>query len=565
MLKLVEQNNGWEAKYQAAIRELEVREIQWQEIEALLRKTVGRLTTASLGLDARLDSQLQIIQKLNREKRDEKLGQALEKLANIIASMDKPRVSEKQRRSDPVLLMLELLQGIHFDAAQRLQLRTICSDLLKAVAKGQDRQRISGFIKQLSLLINENFGQIKSSQNTSEIVFQLIELLDFDEIRQAQFKHSFSDIRKFQEQELEQLAGLINAQFAGDSDTSSIDSVMTTLLERLAIVQGSSGDTQAIQERVHESESGDEWTDTLNDIVGSVSDTLKKLNQEKRELEYFIVNVTDQLGVITEVILDGHVAHQSDHEDTQSLHSFVQDGMVLIQKNFQGASDLDELKSGISNNIDSIREGVDEFVSRINLRHEATEERNILLSQQLSQMEMETQELQVKLSENREKLLLDALTGVGSRMAYDEILPQQLAHWEGFATSFAYAIIDVDHFKGINDQFGHNAGDKALKIISQVMLDNVRQSDFVFRIGGEEFVLIYPNTDASQAYKLIEKLRQTIATCKIHFKKQPLSLTVSAGITETRSGDNVESIYERADKALYQAKNSGRNCQVVAD
>ena len=565
MLKLVEQNNGWEAKYQAALRELESRESQWQEIEALLRKAIGRLTTAPRGLDADLDKQLQVIQKLSREKRDEKLGQALEKLAQIIASLDKPRSSEKQRRSDPVLLMLELLQGIHFDAAQRLRLKSICSDLLKAVARGQERQRISGFVRQLSLLINENFDHIKRSHNTSEIIFQLIELLDFDDVRQAQFKHSFSDTREFHQQELEQLAALINAQLAGDSDTSSIDSVMTTLLERLAIVQGSCGDAQEIQERVHDTESSEEWTETLNDIVGSISKTLKKLNQEKRQLEHFIVNVTDQLGTITQVISEGHKDHKSDHQDTQSLHNFVQDGMVLIQKNFQATTDMDQLKSGISNNIDSIREGVDEFVSRINQRHEATEERNILLSQQLSQMEQETQELQVMLIENREKMLLDALTGVGSRHAYDEQIPQELARWEGFATPFAYTIIDVDHFKGINDQFGHNAGDKALKIISQVMLDNVRQSDFIFRIGGEEFVLIYPDSDASQANLLVEKLRQSIADIKMHFKKKPLRLTVSAGITESRTGDTVESIYERADKALYQAKNSGRDCQVVAD
>ncbi len=565
MLKLVEQNNGWEAKYQAALRELESRESQWQEIEALLRKAIGRLTTAPRGLDADLDKQLQVIQKLSREKRDEKLGQALEKLAQIIGSLDKPRSSEKQRRSDPVLLMLELLQGIHFDAAQRLRLKSICSDLLKAVARGQERQRISGFVRQLSLLINENFDHIKRSHNTSEIIFQLIELLDFDDVRQAQFKHSFSDTRDFQQQELEQLAALINAQFAGDADTSSIDSVMTTLLERLAIVQGSSGDAQEIQERVHDTESSEEWTETLNDIVGSISQTLKKLNQEKRQLEHFIVNVTDQLGTITQVISEGHKDHKSDHQDTQSLHNFVQDGMVLIQKNFKATTDMDQLKSGISNNIDSIREGVDEFVNRINQRHEATEERNILLSQQLSQMELETQELQIMLIENREKMLLDALTGVGSRLAYDEQIPQELARWEGFATPFAYAIIDVDHFKGINDQFGHNAGDKALKIISQVMLDNVRQSDFIFRIGGEEFVLIYPDSDASQANLLVEKLRQSIADIKMHFKKKPLRLTVSAGITESRTGDTVESIYERADKALYQAKNSGRDCQVVAD
>lgn len=565
MLNLVHQNNGWQAKYQAAMQDLEKRESSWQEIEALLRKTIAHLTIAQQGVDARLDKQLKIIQQLSREKRDNKLAQALLILSEVVASLEAPEKFDKQRRSDPILLMLELLQGIHFDATQRHQLKSICSDLLKSVAKGHERNRISGYIRKLSSLINENFDNIKSAHNAAEIVFQLIELLNFDEIRQAQFKHRFSARQKFQQQEIEDLARMINAQFSGDSDDTSFDGVMTTLLERLAIVQGATGNAQEIQARIHETTEAEGWAETLNDIVNSVSDTLKKLNEEKRELENFIVNVTDQLGEITQVISADHIDHQSDHEDTQSLHLFLQDGMNLIQKNFHAASDLTELKSEITGNIDTIRGGVDDFVSRINQRHEATEQRNIMLSEQLCKMEQETQELHVKLFENREKLLYDALTGVHSRLAYDEQIRQEMARWHRYSIPFSYVIIDADHFKNINDEFGHSAGDKALKIISQIMLKGIRQSDSVFRIGGEEFVLILTNTDANQADRLIAKLRKSISDSSIHFKKHRVHLTVSAGITETRSEDNVESIYERADKALYRAKKAGRNRQFIAD
>jgi diguanylate cyclase len=337
-----------------------------------------------------------------------------------------------------------------------------------------------------------------------------------------------------------------------------IDQVMTTLLERLAIVQGSNGDAQEIQTRVHEGIDDEQWPDTLNDIVTSIADSLKKLDQEKRDLEDFIVNVTAQLGEITEVISDDHRDHQSDHAQ------FVQQGMSLIQKNFQSGSDLQELKAEISKNIDEIRGGVDDFVDRFNERHEATEERNIKLTQQLSQMEQETQELQVMLRENRTKLMYDALTGVYSRMAYDERIVQELSRWSRYQTPFSYAILDIDHFKRINDSYGHNAGDKALRIVAQIMQSYLRQSDYVFRIGGEEFVLLLTSTDAEAAASLVEKMRNGIAESSFHFKGEPVSLTLSAGITETRDGDNVESIYERADEALYRAKHSGRNCQFIA-
>ncbi len=350
----------------------------------------------------------------------------------------------------------------------------------------------------------------------------------------------------------------------GQDNPASIDDVMTTLLERLAIVQGCGGRAHEIQTRVHEGVDSEDWADTLNDVVNSVSESLKKLEQEKRELEDFIVNVTEQLGEITEVISEDHKDHQSDHEDAQSLHEFVQQGMSLIQKNFQSSSDLKELKTEISKNIDAIRGGVDDFVDRFNERHEATEERNLKLTRQLSQMEQETQELQVMLMENREKLLYDALTGVYSRMAYDERIAQELARWNRYGTPFSYVILDIDHFKRINDTYGHNAGDKALKIVAQLMLQYLRQSDYVFRIGGEEFVLLLTNTPAASADTMTQKLRDGIAGSSFHFKGEPVSLTLSAGITETRPNDDFESIYERADQALYKAKHSGRNCQFIA-
>jgi diguanylate cyclase len=150
-------------------------------------------------------------------------------------------------------------------------------------------------------------------------------------------------------------------------------------------------------------------------------------------------------------------------------------------------------------------------------------------------------------------------------MAYDERIQQELARWTRYETPFSYVILDIDFFKRINDTYGHNAGDKALKIIAQLMTTYVRQSDYVFRIGGEEFVLLLTNTAQDNASKLVEKMRKGIAASSFHFKGEPVTLTLSAGITETRNGDHVESIYERADKALYKAKNSGRDCQFIAD
>ncbi len=565
MLDPVPQTSDWKSKYQAALEELDARRLEWTGIEELLRKAIGRLSIAGRGLDARLDEQLEQIHELTREKRDENLAQALDALSEIVTTLDDPQYASKQHRADPIRFLLELLHGIHFDKSQRQHLREICSELLMSVARGQERDVVAGYIQQLAALINENFDNLSVTSNSAKIVFQLLDLLDLDAERRNQIHLLLQDAEEFREAELHRLAEMLNAQLGNRGDNASIDDVMSTLLERLAIVQGANDEITQIQAKISDGVDGEAWVDTLNDIVGTVSDSLQNLDREKRELEAFIVSVTEQLGEITELIAEDHKDHQSDHDDTQSLHSFVREGMNLIQKNFQTSTDIRQIKDAIEQNIDQIRGGVDDFVNRINARHEATEERNQRLTEQLTQMEMETQTLQFQLKENRVKLLHDSLTGVYSRVAYDERIEQELARWNRYRSPFSYVIVDLDHFKRINDTWGHSAGDKALKIIAKLMQDYVRKSDAVFRIGGEEFVLLMTDTAAERADQAIAKMRAAIAESSFHFKGEPVQITLSAGITETRPGDDAESIYERADQALYKAKRSGRNCQFIAD
>jgi diguanylate cyclase len=565
MLNKAEQNTDWESRYQAVLKDLEAREQQWAQSEALLRKAISRLSTAGRGLDAALDQQLSNIQELSRDKDDQKLAAALKQLAETVAALGSPKTVEKTRRSDPIMLMLELLQNIHFSVSQRSQLKDICSELLVSVANGHDRDSVRAYIQKLSALINENFDSANVRIPASGSLLPLLELLDLDAATAEKASTLVGENGELSPAETKALAGLINAQINSNSGDAPIDQMMTTLLERLALIQGADSATQEIQTRRHEGIDDEQWTDTLNDIVNSISSSLKNLEQEKRELETFIGKVTAQLDDVTQVINEDQKDQESNHEDAQSLQSFVKEGVELIQKNFQSSSDLQELKSEITRNIDDIRGGVDDFADRFDERHEATAERNLKLTEQLSQMEQETQELQVMLQENRAKLLYDALTGVYSRMAYDERIQQELARWTRYQTAFSYVILDIDHFKRINDTYGHNAGDKALKIVAQLMTTYVRQSDYVFRIGGEEFVLLLTSTTQDNASQLVEKMRAGIAASSFHFKGEPVNLTLSAGITETRDGDNFESIYERADKALYKAKNSGRNCQFIAD
>ena len=116
-----------------------------------------------------------------------------------------------------------------------------------------------------------------------------------------------------------------------------------------------------------------------------------------------------------------------------------------------------------------------------------------------------------------------------------------------------------DRFKKVNDSYGHKAGDRVLQLVSRELRTRLRATDFIARYGGEEFVLLLPETTVEAARAVIDKLRNRVAGLPFHFGGEPVSVTFSAGATEFREGDSVESGFDRADRALYQAKDAGRN------
>jgi diguanylate cyclase (GGDEF)-like protein len=154
--------------------------------------------------------------------------------------------------------------------------------------------------------------------------------------------------------------------------------------------------------------------------------------------------------------------------------------------------------------------------------------------------------------------LTDDLTGVPNRRSVLSLLPQCLqANPRG---TTAVLVIDIDHFKLINDTFGHATGDRVLQLIAGVLRSSLRPPEFFGRIGGEEFLIVLPGADVRSAMSRAEALRLAAKDADISALIPELSaLTVSVGVTISRTGDSVSSILQRADMALYRAKAAGRN------
>jgi diguanylate cyclase len=172
---------------------------------------------------------------------------------------------------------------------------------------------------------------------------------------------------------------------------------------------------------------------------------------------------------------------------------------------------------------------------------------------------METTELKSNLATASSRALRDPLTGLPNRLAYDERLSYEIAHWRRYHTPLCLIVWDIDFFKKINDKFGHQIGDKVLAHVARQLSENIRKTDFIARIGGEEFVMLMPDTKKLPALQKADYLRAIIEQNQLSLNNTTHCITLSCGITEFTDGDTYELAFTRADQALYQAKKRGRN------
>jgi len=158
----------------------------------------------------------------------------------------------------------------------------------------------------------------------------------------------------------------------------------------------------------------------------------------------------------------------------------------------------------------------------------------------------------------------DSLTGVYNRRRFLEIAEAEVERTKRSGGVFTLLLIDADYFKSINDRFGHTAGDEVLKMLVQTLSEQLRRNDILARYGGEELVILLPDTNLQNGVLLAERLREGIASSSVSFEDQIIQVTISVGATEGNGDEDIETVLRKADSALYVAKNAGRNLVVPA-
>jgi len=345
--------------------------------------------------------------------------------------------------------------------------------------------------------------------------------------------------------------------------TVRVQVAITAMLERLALLP----ELRAAIAELSEGSTGllepEELAEGLERVARLIGEQRSRLQREKLEIEDMLRQIDARLEDLA-AHLTGEAAEQKvAQESSQQLNLLVLDEVHEINTDVQRAADLPELRGRVRVRLEAINTHLHDFRAREQLRIAAQHERTGRLRVRIAELERESRSLQESLQEEQRLAMVDSLTGIANRAAYDDRVEHEFLRWQRQRAPVSILAWDIDRFKQINDAYGHKAGDKVLRVIGQHLAQHVRGTDFVARYGGEEFVMILVGTAGEQAKVAADKIRIAIAAIGFHFRNKPVTVTASCGITTLRDGDTTETVFDRADKALYKAKDAGRNCCVV--
>lgn len=335
-----------------------------------------------------------------------------------------------------------------------------------------------------------------------------------------------------------------------------VETTLFGLLDDLQLPEHQQPDAQALRDRIQRGLNWYELVPVLDDLAQLM---IAVADQGQREFESYLKLLNERLATMQDSLSAAREGHVQSQESALALDEELRQQVGGLQDSMLEAKDLPSLKQAVQVRLDGLLETVDTYQRQRGEHEQQLSERLSSLVERVANLEHAATGMREHLEEQRQKALQDPLTGLPNRAAWGERLELEVARQQRYGGQLLLAVLDVDHFKRINDSFGHLAGDRVLKIIANELRKRLRKTDFIARFGGEEFALLLPETPTDAGLRLVDSLRAGIQACPFHFKGARLEVTLSGGLADFAEKDVAEDVFERADQALYRAKGAGRN------
>ncbi len=301
----------------------------------------------------------------------------------------------------------------------------------------------------------------------------------------------------------------------------------------------------------------------LNDLSLFLEDVsqliLSSIASCTSQFESFLLQLRQRLDIVNKCIVSNSETNDAISKVSDNFSQSMTDQVSDIKISFKDAENITDLENLISRSLESITNGISSFDNDRKSLEEESAKTIADLQHELEQTRSETDYLKDNLQKQRNKALTDPLTQLPNRHAYNERLHLEYNRWRRYKKPLSLVIGDIDLFKKINDTHGHIAGDTALKQTAHIIQKSIRGTDFAARFGGEEFVILMPETIITDATKAVNKMRALIQDNTVHEGAADFKLTMSFGVSNFEEGDTFKDVLDRADKALYRAKSKGRN------
>ena len=335
-----------------------------------------------------------------------------------------------------------------------------------------------------------------------------------------------------------------------------VQATLFGLLDDLQLPESHGPQAAALRERVERGLNWYELVPVLDDLAVLMR---AATSESQREFENYLQSLNERLSTMQDNLSAAHEGVAQSQEAARVLDDELRQHVGGLRHSVLEANDLASLKQAVRTRLDGLLATADAYQQRHSQHENQLGERLQQLVGRVASLEQAASGLRQRLEEQRQLALVDTLTELPNRAAWDERLEVEVARWQRYGGELLLAVLDVDHFKRINDDFGHLAGDRVLKIIAGELRKRLRKTDFIARFGGEEFALLLPHTPLPEGLRLLDTLRQGIEQCPFHFKGEPVTVTLSGGLGRFAEGETLEQVFERADHALYAAKDAGRN------